>query len=307
MRVLFISNHNAARCGVAEYGRIWVKELRRQGVEIVEWDGSYEAVVKNGYVPWDADAYDIVHLNWDPQTINHYLPQHFRGLRPLSLFLHDDTAHSTCPVFDVAKLRMGYVSEPGVIQVDHAVPAYYGPFYRHAPGAPVSIGVTGIRDDPGAELVQEVCERRGWQFMPPTWWPETPQHARVWQQTDAEIMRLATCTVNVCWYHTSGRGKSMAAMFCVAARRPLLLSGSTMFSNLWQFPYHDRGVTIVRDTHSGGVVHEGAWRRKLEPELEVLVRNSQLGQEYVPDVAARELAWTHTARQIKSLWEGMIR
>ncbi len=69
MRVLFVSNHEQERCGIAEYGRLHADALEANGIEVVRWSALYPK-----YLPPDAEEYDVVHLNWHPGTINHILP-----------------------------------------------------------------------------------------------------------------------------------------------------------------------------------------------------------------------------------------
>jgi hypothetical protein len=273
---------------------MWVRELEKLGVQIEEWDGSYSHVKEAGYLPPGVGKYDLLHLNWDPQTINHYLPQHFEGAPPLSLFLHDVPPNSTCPVWDSAKLRMGYEPYPGLVQLDHAIPPFHGPFNEKLEG-PIRVGVTGVRNDPGFGMVEDLCKREGWELSRPAW-----QTGGSWVSMEEEIARLATCTFNICWYHTSGRGKSMGAMMCAASRRPLVLSNSTMFSCLE--PYQDELYQCKGDAN--GV--------NLERMAEVVLGDLEDGLEVgvgvakVPNKLLTDLSWARCAQRIKSLWESLL-
>lgn len=284
MRVLFITNSSTERCGVRVYGELWMEALRGAGVEIDEWDGTYEHARRYGYLPTGVEAWDLVHLNWDPQTINHYLPEHFAGAPPLSVFLHDVPPNSTCPVAGVAKLVMAHEPGEGISVIDHAVPDYRGMLYLPAPGGLPVIGLTGIRRDAGVEQARELCKRRGWVFSEPPWWNGGP-----WLSTKEEIARLSACDVNVNWYHATGRGKSMSAMMGVAARRPLVLSPSTMFSALWG--YRDE-ITFGGDLS--------------DAELEDCI-DEALSCIRIPKNARVEQSWAVRAEQIKALWEGALR
>lgn len=316
LRVLFISNFSSERCGVRIFGEIWVEALRMVGVEIWVWDGTYPAVARRGYTPWTSGQgtrydWDLVHLNWDPQTINHYLPEHFApGVAPpLSLFLHDVPPNSSCPVLPVARLVMSYEEMEGSHVIEHAVPAWGGhrihdcTRWSFLPATVPVIGVSGIRGDPGANLVEELCLRRGWVFNCPPWWYREMGAASTlagpFLSTEEEIHRLSHSDVNICWYHTSGRGKSMAAMFCVAAGRPLVLSGSTMFSNL--VGYGDEVYCLSTHNDDNTV-------NSLYAEAEGLEQMVDLALEtrIVPTRAAKELSWEVRALEIKALWEGMI-
>jgi hypothetical protein len=280
MRVLFISNDSTQRCGVRIFGDLWADALRGIGVEIDRWDGTYSTIYARGkYVPDNIGDYDLVHLNHDPQAINHYLPKHFSGVKKLSLFLHDVPPNSTCPVFGIANLVMAMEPGEGIHVIDHAVPDMGElPILTIGRLRPY-IGVCGIRNDAGRIDVEKLCERRGWGFNGPS---------ASWLTTEQEITRLAQSDVNVCWYHVTGRGKSMGAMFCVAARRPLVLSTSTMFSNLW--PYEYEIMWGVPDS-----------AESLEPAVE-----EALKRQMIPERARRELSWTIRAKEIKALWEAMV-
>jgi hypothetical protein len=294
MRVLFITNSSTQKCGVRVYGELWMDALRAAGVDVTEWDGCYQSIQDRSgrYLPEERihlGCYDLLHLNWDPQAINHYLPEHFAPYPvPLSVFLHDVPPNSTCPVQGVAQLVMAHEPGEGVVQIDHAVPTYRSELQ---PSGVFTVGTAGIRDDPGVELVQQVCDRNGW------------QHSRSgefgWLTTEEEIARLAQCHVNVCWYQTSGRGKSMAAMFMVAAGRPMVLSGSSMFSALW--PYAEEFVW--GRTHK--VMEPGLETGYENPEyLASAIRTAQTWR--APTLSAELLSWTRCAEQIKGLWAEML-
>lgn len=281
MRILVITNASTERCGVRAYGEEMIAAIRRAGHTVDVWDGTYSAVVAHGYLPHASWRYDLLHLNWDPQAINHYLPEHFRpGLPPLSLFLHDVPPNSTCPVFDVARWRFGFEPGDGIQVVPEGIPPSpaglsAGPAAADRP----IIGVTGIRNDPGMAMVADACQRHGWAFNAPSWWTGGP-----WLSTDDEIRRLSRSSVNVCWYQTTGRGKSMAACFCLAARRPLVLSPSTMFSALW--PYADE--IFIGSRFDVEVLEEGI--------------RSALRLPVVAKRAIQELAWDRVIEPVLAAW-----
>lgn len=305
MRVLFVSGFSTPRCGEAVFGALMADALEEAGVEVVRWDGAYPALYARqqlglGYLPYEAEYFDLIHLNWGPANMGHFLPEHFPAGVPLSLFLHDVPPNSTCSLWDRAALRMAYERAPGVVVVPHAIPAWT-PLPQEVLQPPHysgrMLGVTGIRDDPGFALVRGVAFENGWAVLEPPWWSGGP-----WLSVEEEIGRLSTCQLNVCWYHTSGRGKSMAASFCLASRRPLLLSGSSMFSHLW--PYEDE-IHIVRHTHegSGGGVSR-SYAGSLGPILETLLSGQAVKRE--PKRVLEEMSWRRRALEIKALWEGML-
>lgn len=281
-----------------------MEALRATGVWIHEWDGAYPACYARGsYLPTveqlKALRIDLIHLNWDPQAINHFLPEHFAEARaagiPLSVFLHDVPPNSSCPVQGVADVVFAHEPGEGITVIDHAVPDYRSNFQPADSGA-VWIGTAGIRDDPGVKLVDAVCRAHGW------WHSKAGDDG--WLTTEQEIDRLAACTVNVAWYACSGRGKSMGAMFMVAAQRPLLLSGSSMFSALWDY---EREIAIDRQTHT--LLHKltPEYKGALDPALTTLIEMVREGQAPIPRRAARALAWSNLAPRIHTHWQEVLR
>lgn len=299
MRILFINNASTERCGVRAFGEQWVKALERAGDQVVVWDGTYSNVKANGYLPPNAQTFDLIHLNWDPQAINHYLPEHFFSSgshnRPLSLFLHDVPPNSTCPVYDVARWRFAHEPYGTIDVLPHGVPPSPNPL--DAPShMGVTVGVTGIRDDEGFAAVRTLCIQRGWTLNAPSW-----KSGGRWLSTAEEIRRLSRSTVNVCWYHTSGRGKSMAAMFCAAARRPLILSGSTMFSACW--PYEDE-IYFPAD-FSDEAAHRLSWTTELEDLIDEVLDDLDEGEAMMPDRICDELSWDRVINRVRQAWAGV--
>lgn len=286
MKALFISNLSTERCGARAFGHEMVRALRTAGVSVDTYDGTYSSVAASGYLPPLAATYDIIHLNWDPQAINHYLPEHFAGLEDrLSLFLHDVPPNSTCPVQGVARWVFAHEPGEGIKVITHAVPDY------SVPPCPlperVVIGISGIRADRGMGQVQEVCHDLGWDVSKPGWWD-----GGAWLSTEEEILRLSRTTANACWYHTTGRGKSMAAMFGVAAGRPLVLSGSSMFSALAEYGFAEgiyRTPTAALDDFL------------LRGFLLQAVLAAQQGQKISPRIA-EDLSWSRVIQPIVEAW-----
>lgn len=291
MRVLSIAAFGNIKCGEREYALLWNRELRKLGVEIDEWDGFYPTAKERGYFPPNVGEYDLVHLNWGPANLGHYVPEMVpKGLK-LSIFLHDVPPNSTCLLQDRAQLLIAHEPGPGFHVINHAIPPYAGPFLhqRH----PICVGVTGLRADPGMGMVQHVCAEWGWDISLPKWVKGGP-----WITMEEEIARLATTTFNVCWYQTSGRGKSMGAMLAAAARRPLLLSGSSMFSVL--IPAFGHEIYHVKGGQPDWTVDTLAFY------MDAVMKDIEAGVAPVPQDCLVDLAWEKTARKIKDLWEGML-
>lgn len=287
MRVLFVAPFGAPRCGEAEYARIWARELEKIGVDITRWDGYWPSVYARGhqYLPDDANAYNLIHVSWGPANMGHYLPQRFPSNVPLSIFLAD--VQSTTLLH--ARADLVFAVEPAwrAIPWNHPIPPYEGPFVDRV-GLPeeIVIGVSGIRDDKGHKEVIDLAAKRGWTVNAPLHWSRD-----AWLSTEEEILRLTQSTLNVCWYHSTGRGTSMASTFCLAARRPLLVSGSTMFDFLrpWE----------------GEIYWPGTPPASLEECIERVLADIGARRERWADKVLDELGWARQARRVKEMWEAL--
>jgi hypothetical protein len=278
MKILVVSNFSGPSCGVAEYGRMCVEALRRAGHAVLEWDGHYPAIYEKSYLPLDADTYDWIHVNWHPVTLNHYAPQHFPPRSPVSLFLHDLPPWSTCPLWDRAQVRFAAEPYPGTVHLPY--PAVQVVDLPPPPASPpVIVGWTGIRGD-GLEDLQAVARRRGWTLNTPVGW----------LGTHAEIRRLRHSTLNVLWYHHTGRGQSLALMTAAAARRPLLISASEMFRTAWDYP---------REVYRAGYDPAPSL---LEPAIDAVLDDVWKGQARIPDRLVEELSWARAVARMEVAW-----
>lgn len=280
MRVLHISNHSVDRCGVALFGRQCSAALRAEGVEVVDWDATYsvlharEECGQPSYLPASLDGFDIIHLNWQPATINHYHPTMFPlGHHRYSVFLHDLPPWSTCPFEDRMQVKFALEPYPGAVEIPPPAPDY-------KPSSPmnqqVTIGRTNIRHD-GRQALWELCGENGWIFN---------DSGGDWLSEEEEVERLARSWVNVVWY-TEHRSRGSAAMIAAAARRPLLLSGSARFSHLW--PYRDEYYTAPID--------------QLAVSLEAIVEEVSRGLETIPHRIPEAFGWRAAARTMRATWE----
>lgn len=283
MKVLLVSPFSNPRCGEAEFGRIWARELRAVGVQIFEWDGYYPAVYDRGhrYMPADAHLYDLIHVNWGPANMGHYQPEHFPSGVPLSVFLCDVPPNSTCLLHDRADLLMSAEWYDGAEHIPHGIPTYEGPFGPVPTG--VTIGTTGIRDDQGSTALQDALRLRRW--------GTNNVDPSVWLPTDEEIQRLSRSTFNACWYKETGRGISMAATFCLASRRPLLVSASSMFDYLR--PWEHEIYFAPPDS-------------SVQTQLDMVLYDVHRGIDRRPQSVLDELSWKNNAMKIKHLWEGIL-
>lgn len=219
MRILNVSNHSSTRCGIQAFGAQMTTALRRAGAEVTDWDGEYSSVYRNGYLPMDCPTYDVIHVNWHPITINHYLPIHFPTGPLLSVYVNDLPPWSGCPIWDRADIRLASEVYPGTSRLVYPVVDWVPDLPE--PNPTLTIGTTGVRND-GTDEIQQAVEARGWIFNGPS---------PTWLSLEEEIRRLARSTVNLLWY-TNNRGISGGSMTALASRRPLVINGSTMFDHL---------------------------------------------------------------------------
>lgn len=83
----------------------------------------------------------------------------------------------------------------------------------------------------------------------------------------------------------------MASTFCLAARRPLLVSGSTMFDFLrpWE----------------GEIYWPGTPPASLEECIERVLADIGARRERWADKVLDELGWARQARRVKEMWEAL--
>lgn len=279
MRVLHVSNHSAPRCGVQFFGQQCSAALRAEGVDVVDWDGYYPAVHAReeqrqpSYLPDDLFSYDVIHFNWQPGTLGHYLPDMLPPGLPYSVFLHDLPPWSTCLILDRMRTVFALEDFPGAVEIPPPAPDYR-PAVQRAPE--VTIGRSNIRDA-GREELAAICARHGWVLndVSPTWLTEAE-----------EVDRLARSWVNVVWY-TENRSRGSAAMMCAAAGRPLLLNEeSTRFGHLRRFP-----ELYFRPLHA------------LETALLDLVSAVSADVAQHPTAVADAHSWRCAARTMITAWE----
>ncbi len=229
MRILHISNVSAKRCGTQNHAQQCSTALRRAGHDVTDWDGTYPVIYEKlqrdvpAYLPADANDYDVVHLNWHPASINHYITEHFAGLTHpvLSVRLTDLPPWSGCPCLEAFTVRI--TAEPhelSTLVVPNPVIDWVDDLPE--PHTEFTVGVTGVRRD-GYQIVKDVCARHGWRF--------NASDPKVWLSIEDEIRRLARSTVNVCWYR-GVRGVAGGASTCLASKRPLIINGSPMLTHV---------------------------------------------------------------------------
>lgn len=287
MKVLFINNDSDERCGIRLFGDEMAKAVEREGVEVTRYNGCYPEIYARGheYFPPDWSTYDLVHLNWHPATLNHYVPSIVPNGLPLSLFVNDPPPNSSCPVWDLAKVRWTSVPEvEGTELLVYPIPSHITPnVYPYVLNPPI-IGYSGIRGD-GHDSLKDLCERNNWVFNASK--PGSP-----WRSTEEEINRLALSTVNVCWYFAT-RGVASAPMMMAAARRPLLVNSSSMFDHL-------RGEFGIDD------VYFAPAEETLEDAVKHVLVDVSLGCQLIPTNSCLRYSWSQAAKTIVKRWESII-
>jgi len=281
LKVLHISNHSRQKCGIQNFGYQFTTALRRAGAEVVDWDGDYSRIHSleeqglPGPVPADVAAYDVVHVNWHPVTLNHYIPKHFREVKLLSVYLHDLPPWSGCPFHDRADVRFASQAFPGC----HVLPYPIADWIDDLPPPYLdfTVGWSGVRGDGAAELA-EACAALGFQTNAPD---------GVWRTFEEEVQRLARSTVNVCWYR-EGRGISGGASQVASARRPMLLNHSSMFAHFW--PYEEE-LYLYRE------------EMNLDTALRQIQQDWENGELRMPNNILTELSWSRAADRILLTWE----
>lgn len=285
-KVLHIWNVGAANtCGIRNFGEQLSTALRRAGAEVTDVDGDYPTVYREGYLPVDMSPYDVVHLNWHPATLNHYVPVVLesvtRSRALLSGYLHDLPPHSSCPFLpslDVVVSAEPYPHLHGQTPLVLPYPIIDWVTGLPAPNPQFTVGCTGVRGDGLAELT-ELCERRGWTL--------NASIPGLWLAIDAEVRRLARSTVNVCWYHEE-RGLASAPSMCLGSGRPLLVNGSAMLRHL-RHPLVYQSTTTLE----AALVYHHAW----------WTQGGAVGSMFSLDLPQVPLSWTAAAEQLLHTWE----
>lgn len=294
LRVLLVGDFTRQPCGIRNFLDQTFAALRRHpDVEVSIWDGHYPTVYARreagepAYLPADAAGYDVIHVNWHPIAFNTYTPAHFPAprlvtsggytktfWRPiLSVYLHDIPPWSGCPFHDRADVRFAAEPSPDCIELPY-------PCADWIDLPPVDrgfiVGCSTVRGD-GVSTVRQLCAREGWEFR-------VPDPASGWLTYAEDVQRLARNTVNVLWYGEA-RGKSGGVSQAISARRPVVCSGSQMFSHVWD--YRD-------EIYFSNDLEEALWQVHAEWEQGTLRR---------PLRAAVEMSWSRATAAMVAAWE----
>lgn len=221
------------RCGVAEYGRLLAHHLGRRGHQIV---GISDLPSPIGY-----SGTDVLLLNWHGGLHGHLREEHLPPDIPVVLYVHEsfpcDNRRNT-PIWDFVDLVVAPEKvEPEGHDRTEVVPMACPEIDPHTEPptvGPLRVGATGLRQE-GSEPVKRLCEAHGWEFH-----TAGGSYEGKWESNNTVVNQLAQNHVNVFHYGNAYGGQSMAVMYAVAARRPILLSNCRQFASLR--PYDGKGI-----------------------------------------------------------------
>lgn len=312
MKVLVVGDFTSQPCGIRNFAdQTYAALSRHPGLQVAKWDGHYPELYRRReaqeatYLPADAHTYDVIHVNWHPIAFNTYGPGHFPApaiyaevptpgpfrvgapitlptftplrvtLRKpiLSVYLNDIPPWSGCPFHDQADVRFAAEPSEGCIELPYPCADWI-----QLPQADqgFSVGCSTVRGD-GVKVVEKVCAKEGWDFR-------TPDHSKGWRTYEEEVQRIARNTVNVLWYF-EGRGKSGGLSQAISARRPVICSGSPMFSHFWDY----RGDIYFSDD--------------LEEALQEVYEDWENNTLTRPTRAAEARSWTRATQRMVEAWE----
>lgn len=303
MKILLVSNHATERCGVAQYGRHLFNAAANAGVPIVPWHSTPKAPL-----PDEAEAFDLIHVNWHAATVGHLQPEHFEGGPPLSVFIHEPA--SLCPLIPQAALVLS--TEPSIEGYDRVLPhrfeVFPNPCLDYIPraewdGLEVTLGFSGIRRD-GLDWIEGAVGRQRLELVDqdgapglgevnPHAWRLCPSSSDPdgWLSDEAELERMASHALNVYHYHSANSGQSYAVMTGIAARRPLLVNRNRMMEHVWSEPGIGDEVYVVDDVAEG--IHE-------------IVRDLREGREKRPFELAKRRSWSLAVETLAGWWGEVI-
>lgn len=287
MKVCVIGNLSDRRCGFQNFTVQTDIALRRAGLDVTLFDGTYSAVYARreagieSFFPPDVESYDVLHLIWNAMTMNHYSGADWASLRrPVISWWDGGPSDASCPFLDHMQVRWSDYPRDGYHYLDYPVPDWVEDLPAPDPAAGFVVGASSVRGD-GITTIRQVCAAQSWTLNLPT--------PGVWLSLEAEIRRLARSTVNVCWYHTPAlwKNRASAPSMLIAAKRPVLINHDDLMAHLHTAPdlYH------ADDDDLATALHE-------------IHREWQGGPLHRPFASFDRLSWSHAATQLISTWKG---
>lgn len=295
MEVLYVSNSSVLRCGVAQYGRHCAWAAHEAGVSITDWDATHPM-----RLPPNAEDFDRIHLNWHATTIGHLQAADIPKGPRLSIFVHEPLNHPSRDLLMRADVLLAAEPRDGYVLFENPCPDYR-PSSDWAHLQPelreVVIGESSVRKS-GADRLQAAVEWHNRELaslyeiqpgevLPGQWRISNASTSEdSWLSDEAEIERLAGCTLNIAHYHGGYSGQSYGVMMLVAARRPVLINSNQQFSGLFDCP----DVYRIEDPKEG---------------IETILRDIAELRERRPLKLAEERRWSRRVQQLKSIWEAL--
>lgn len=285
MRVLVIGNFTDRRCGFQNFSVQTVTALRRAGVDVMAFDGTYSTVYErqqqgiDAFFPPDVGTYDIVHVIWNALTLNHYSGADWTKCRRTSWW-EGGPSDASCPFKAAMQIRWSDYPRDGYHYLWYPVPDWVENLPE--PAAEFTVGVSTVRGD-GAVLVKAACEAHNWAMN----FPEPDQ----WLSPEDEIRRLAKSTVNVCWYRTPPiwHNRASAPSMLLASGRPLLINDDPLTAHL-----HER-VDLYLMPSAGNPAHDGE-------RVDLALRKLHSRNLILPTATRRDLSWTVATARMLEVW-----
>ncbi len=286
MKIAVISNHSTRRCGFAKYSYETVTALARAGHQVVAWDGVYEKVYarreagEESFLPPDAESFDVIHVIWHANTMNHYNGATWPKGPVLSLW-NGGPSDAYCPFADAFDVKWSCYPLEG--HRDHWYPVLDWVKDLPPTAEEFTVGATSVRGDGISEII-EVCGRRGWATNLPV--PDQ------WLSLEDEVQRLAYSTVNVCWYNTPDiwKDRAGAPATALASGRPLLITRDSLLSHLWDAPdiYHGR--------------HAKREGKGIDDALQLISEDWEAHMLRIPRATQKQFSWTRAVQTFEEGW-----
>lgn len=290
MKVLLVANFSDRRCGYQNFAVQTETAFRRAGFDLTTFDGTYSRIYArqqdglgiHAFLPPDTPDYDVVHLIWSAQTMNHYTGAQWPE-GPLLSIWDGGPSDAYCPFMQWMSCKWTCY--------DRSAEGYYENWYPipdwvddlPAPDEAFTVGCSSVRGDGVAE-VRDLCARRGWAVNLPS--------PGQWVPLEDEIRRLARSTVNVSWYRTSPiwKDRAGAPSTALASRRPFLKSDDSLLGHLEGCPDLYHGIHLEH----GGDGLEGALARVYE--------DWKAGRLLYPSKTVDRLSWTRSVALYADVW-----